>query len=331
MQLRRILVPIKDSGVDRLPPAAAQAAELALHTGASMELLHVLYESSVYEGPLTVLPGHTERTIGLLVAGTDAKLSKLAAQAAKRGRQVRTRVEWAAPASEAIARRAVRGFDLVAIGTGVRGAMQRMILGYTDRELVRICARPLLIVKGRRRYGRRLRVLAAIDPMHPRARADALDARVLEAATSLARACGGEVHVVHAVPDRIPGVQRLLRPQVVRVDPGAAGAFELRAGETVRQLAGEHGIPGARVHIQTGHPIDVIAAAAARLKAQVVVMGVVARGTLDRLRFGSTAEMLLDDLPCDILAIKPRGFRSPVLQPGQSEVARSPRSATRRR
>ena len=37
----------------------------------------------------------------------------------------------------------------------------------------------------------------------------------------------------------------------------------------------------------------------------VMVLGAVARGALQRLLVGSTAERLLDRLPCDILVVKP--------------------------
>ena len=42
-------------------------------------------------------------------------------------------------------------------------------------------------------------------------------------------------------------------------------------------------------------------------------MGVVARSGLKRLLIGNTAERVLDHLPCDLLVIKPEGFRGKVL------------------
>ncbi|MFC6672356.1 universal stress protein [Marinobacterium aestuariivivens] len=44
----------------------------------------------------------------------------------------------------------------------------------------------------------------------------------------------------------------------------------------------------------------------------VMVMGSVARGFIDRLLLGSTVERVLDELACDILVIKQPGFVSPV-------------------
>ena len=43
-------------------------------------------------------------------------------------------------------------------------------------------------------------------------------------------------------------------------------------------------------------------------------MGALARSGLKRLLIGNTAERVMDHLPCDLLVIKPKGFRSPVLR-----------------
>ena len=43
-----------------------------------------------------------------------------------------------------------------------------------------------------------------------------------------------------------------------------------------------------------------------------VVMGAVARSSWKRLFIGATAERTLEDLPCDLLIIKPDWFQTPV-------------------
>jgi universal stress protein E len=54
---------------------------------------------------------------------------------------------------------------------------------------------------------------------------------------------------------------------------------------------------------------------AAELHSDLVVMGAVSRSGLKRLFIGNTAEQLLDRLPCDLLVVKPTGFKSGVLRP----------------
>lgn len=62
--------------------------------------------------------------------------------------------------------------------------------------------------------------------------------------------------------------------------------------------------PGTEVHFVAGSPRDVLLEHSKIIRANVVVMGVVARGALRRLMLGSTAEQVLDKLPCDVLAVR---------------------------
>jgi len=48
------------------------------------------------------------------------------------------------------------------------------------------------------------------------------------------------------------------------------------------------------------------------LGASLVVMGVVSRGALQRLFIGSTAEKVLGDVACDVLAVKQADFETGV-------------------
>ena len=49
-----------------------------------------------------------------------------------------------------------------------------------------------------------------------------------------------------------------------------------------------------------------------RLRASLVVMGAISRSGIQRLLIGNTAERVLDDMPCDVLIVKPAGFKSKV-------------------
>ncbi len=47
---------------------------------------------------------------------------------------------------------------------------------------------------------------------------------------------------------------------------------------------------------------------AAECHADIVVMGAIARSALKRVFIGSTAERVLETLPCDVLVVKPPDF-----------------------
>jgi universal stress protein E len=65
------------------------------------------------------------------------------------------------------------------------------------------------------------------------------------------------------------------------------------------------------VHVAQGGAREQLLALTDRLRADVVVMGAVSRSGLERLFIGSTAEEVLDRVPCDLLIVKADGFASP--------------------
>jgi universal stress protein E len=70
---------------------------------------------------------------------------------------------------------------------------------------------------------------------------------------------------------------------------------------------------GARhTHLKEGTPSDDLPAFVKKLKANVLVMGAVSRSTLKRLFIGATAEQVIDAVDCDVLVVKPDGFKCPV-------------------
>ena len=67
-----------------------------------------------------------------------------------------------------------------------------------------------------------------------------------------------------------------------------------------------------RHHLPKGSADKEIARLAKELRADVVVMGTLARADIAGFIIGNTAETILDQLTCSVLAIKPPGFVSPV-------------------
>ena len=66
-----------------------------------------------------------------------------------------------------------------------------------------------------------------------------------------------------------------------------------------------HATLGGRKHLDEGAAHECLQQAAKEHEADFVVMGAVARRGLSRLVIGSTAERVLDRLPCDLIIIKP--------------------------
>jgi nucleotide-binding universal stress UspA family protein len=67
-----------------------------------------------------------------------------------------------------------------------------------------------------------------------------------------------------------------------------------------------------RVHLVKGWARKVIPALAKQIEADLVVMGTVARTGVPGFITGNTAESILNQIECSVLAIKPAGFVTPI-------------------
>jgi universal stress protein E len=296
---------------------------LAHRTGADLTLFHSLYSPYV-AGEQFYSPKALEKDIEGAVNARKAQLGKLAVPLEKQGLRVRVRVRWDYPVYESIVREAVREeVDLVVAESHRHTRTARVILSNTDWQLIRLCPCPVLFVKTARPYDR-LRVLAAVDPMHAHAKPEALDRTILKQGSELAELFNGRLHAVHAYLLATPftsGV--LMEPLPLPVNVAEQQLAEVR--RAFDQLVKPYGLGPRRSHLRSGSASLEIPAVAEELGAAVVVMGAVSRSGLKRLFIGSTAERVIDHLKCDVLVIKPAGFRTPVpRRPGYRPVVLPP-------
>jgi len=66
------------------------------------------------------------------------------------------------------------------------------------------------------------------------------------------------------------------------------------------------------VHLRHAPPAEAIRSAADEVKADLLVMGTVCRTGIAGFLIGNTAETVIPDASCSLLALKPEGFVSPV-------------------
>ena len=67
-----------------------------------------------------------------------------------------------------------------------------------------------------------------------------------------------------------------------------------------------------QVHVVNGPAAEAISELVTRHRINLLVLGTVARSGLSGLLMGNTAERILDDVTCSVLAVKPPGFVSPI-------------------
>lgn len=278
-----------------------RSAWLAKQAGARLELFACDYDPDIDSGHLSAIwvpePGAREQ----LLLRHRRKLEEFAAPLREQGLAVGVDVVWDHPFDRAILKKAAaHDYWLVAKETHHHNVVQRTLLSNIDWYLIRECPVPLLLVKDRP-LAAEPRVLAAVDPVNEHDKPAALDDRIFSFSAELARVLRGHLHVMHAYATPL-GAE--LPPDVVRVI-----AQEHRAA--MAGFLDSHPVLGGRAHLYEGLAHECLRRAAEEHSADFVVMGAVARRGLKRLFIGSTAERVLDRLPCDLVIIKPLEFEVP--------------------
>ena len=210
------------------------------------------------------------------------------------------------PIADAVIERALTGKPRYVVkGTHYHSAAERAIFVDTDWQLVRACPAPLWLVKPRD-IAEKPCVVAAVDPTHSHDKPAALDQVIVDAAQSIAAATGGEVHLLHTY-HRLTGVgreaTRTFKPIKLPIDE-LSEKIKTEHRQALDMLARAAGIDASHTHQLPGDAKDILPTFARAEGADLVVMGALARWGLKRAIIGSTAEKVLDHLPCDILIVR---------------------------
>jgi universal stress protein E len=233
-------------------------------------------------------------------------LDDLALPAKKRGLDVATGVLDQRPIADAVVHVALDRNPLFVVkGTQYHSDAERAILVDTDWQLVRTCPFPLWLVKPHRMPDRPL-IIAAVDPMHSNDEAAKLDRSIIRCAQDIAGKTGGEMHLLH-IYQPMSGIgaaaTRTFKPIRLAVEE-IGERMEKEHRRRLEELAAAAGVDAARTHQIPGNARDVLPYVARERNAGLVVMGAMARSALSRRIIGSTAEKVLDHLPCDVLILR---------------------------
>jgi nucleotide-binding universal stress UspA family protein len=303
-----ILVVVTEASAVR--PAFDRAMALA-RAGAAITVLDVAEPAS--QDARTWVPA---ATLAAVEAKADeqrrAALAAIAGEAARAGAAIRT--ETARGSAFRLAIQAVlrERHDLVLKTVDARGPRARSPLGSVDRHLLRKCPCPVWLVSPDGEPPGA--VLAAVNPDPADPEENALSAVILRSAAAVAALDGRELHVLHAW--KVLGEVLAGGPQPVVSDPEVdfiVGRALTRHAGFMDDLLMRTPLPvRAQPHVVHARAADAIIDFVGEYTPSLLVMGTVGRTGLPGLLIGNTAERVLNEVTCSVLALKPKGFVSPV-------------------
>lgn len=217
------------------------------------------------------------------------------------------------------------GRDLVIKASEIQEWLDHL-LGSEDMHLLRKCPCPVWLIKPAVQKSYR-RILAAVDvndvypPAEKKARRE-LNLQILEMASSVALVDFAELHIVHAWHATGESVMRgpFMHMPEAKVNAYVTGVRQQREAslnDFMQMVTSDFGqevldYVKPQSHLVKGRAPKEISALAKKLEADLVVMGTVARTGIPGFITGNTAESILSQIDCSVMAIKPPGFKTPV-------------------
>ena len=208
--------------------------------------------------------------------------------------------------------------DLVLIGTRHGSGLHHRPFGNTAKKLLRRCPCPVWVCRPEP-YDRPLHVLVASD-LSP------VSETALQLGVCLGKATRAVIHLLHAVDYPVYHLWLTALPDEVgrdyhrRVLDHAEQVLHDQVEKTEHRSLAEP----IRIHLadKVGKPDEVILKCIREYSIDVLVMGTIGRGGVVGIMIGNTAERLVPEVTCSIIAVKPPGFRCPIRPPASSLPAR---------
>ena len=309
-------------------PALERAVTLAKNNQANLTVVEVIDRVTARLGMSDGGPISAHLQTAMVSAHAQT-LEALVAPYRKRI-EIQTKLLMGVPFLEIIRKLLRDGHDLVIKIPESVDWLDRLF-GSDDMHLLRKCPCPVWLIKPEKLKSYR-RILAAVDFGEADLPAEvesqkAVNRQIIEMASSLAVSDFAELHVVHAW-DAIG--ESLLRGGAFMSSPEeqvSTYVEQVRLRHKValdglmREVTSELGRDAMeylkpQTHLVKGEARKEIPALAERIEADLIVMGTVARTGIPGFIVGNTAETILNQIDCSVLAIKPPGFETPVTLQG---------------
>ncbi len=263
---------------------------------------------------IELVPEQTINIHDLLIKEYQAQLDDVAARVKHDDIHLTTKILVGTPFIEIIREVISQEHDLIMMTSEGKGGLKERLFGSMSLHLMRKSPCPVWVRKPSVKKTRR-RILAAVDPDPMDTTRNALNAVVLQLASTVAERSSAELHIAHAW---------IAFGEALLLSRGAASSAEIekyaqdeqaKQRERLDALITKHSCHDATIHMVKGDAGSVVVSLARSEKIDLLVMGTVCRTGIPGFIIGNTAEKILDEVDCSVLTVKPEGFISPVQLP----------------
>jgi universal stress protein E len=225
--------------------------------------------------------------------------------------KVQSKVVWHNRPYEAIIKSVLsEGYDLVVKATHQHDTLKSVIFTPTDWHLIRKCPAPVLLVKDQD-WPEQGHILAAVNAVSDNEQHLELNHRIISDAQFICQLANAQLSLVNTYPATPVNIAI----EIPEFNPTHYNeAVKKHHEDETYALAESFSIAQADCIIKEGLPEDVIPMVAKDKKSELVVIGTVGRTGLSAALIGNTAEHVIDSLDCDVLALKPDGYVSPLAE-----------------
>ena len=285
------------------PAAVRRIADLAARNNAKLTLFGATPEPSRLQRVIH----RSDYLDEIQAAETKAMAAKLARCSPKDG-DVDTEIKTTAgnPSLRIIEQVLAAGHDLVVVTTDEDDEDHATI-----NRLLRKCPCPVWVIRPTR--ARIQRVMAAVNPDPSE---EELNRTIVQLAASMVGLHGGELHLVHAW--ELYGEETMRHSAFMYTPPDELESL-LHDEEASHRAALDELLSDAdladepwQLHLLKGPAAALVPEVVKKRRINLLVMGTVARTGVSGLLIGNTAESVLDDVCCSVIAVKPPDFVSPI-------------------
>jgi len=288
--------------------ALKRAIELAQKTGASITAFLSIYDFS-YEMTTMLSSDEREAMRQSVINDRTLWLQTILAELDVNNLSIDCKVIWHNRPFEQIINQVLKnGYDIVIKGTHQHDKLKSVIFTPTDWHILRKCPCPVLLVK-EHLWPDNGNIIAALNIGSEEEEHKSLNEKITAEAKQLTKVMKANLHLVNSFPGTPVNI-------AIEIPEFNANDYNLSMLKHHKSAMLEHAkafnVAQENTHIKEGLPEDVIQSLANELDAELVILGTVGRTGFSAALIGNTAEHVIDRLNCDVLALKPDGYVSPL-------------------